>query len=277
MTQRCFNSYVLPLLGWIVLSTLPPFPDTAFAADYRDRFEAHVFLATDGGRLPYRLLRPNVDPPADSQREPKKYPLVLFFHGAGERGDDNQRQLIHGMNELASDEIRNRYPCFVVAPQCPDDQQWVDTPWSADSHTLPEKPTAAMQMSLDLLAKLEQELPVDPQRIYVTGLSMGGFGVWDAMARQPHRFAAAVVICGGADTATAGTIAHVPVWVFHGDQDGAVKTDRSRTMVQALKKAGGSPKYSEYLNTGHDSWTATYRDPEMYKWLFAQRKNAADR
>jgi predicted peptidase len=200
------------------------------------------------------------------------YPLILFLHGAGERGDDNQAQLIHGAYELAGDERMGRYPCFVVAPQCPDDQQWVDTPWSADSHTIPAEPTPAMQMSLDLISALENEFSIDPRRIYLTGLSMGGFGVWDAMARQPHRFAAAVVVCGGADTATARTIAHVPVWAFHGDQDMDVKTQRSRDMIQALRDAGGSPKYTQYPNTGHHSWLATYRDPEMYAWLFAQRR-----
>jgi predicted peptidase len=126
-------------------------------------------------------------------------------------------------------------------------------------------------MALDLLAELASDLPVDAQRIYITGLSMGGFGVWDALARQPDRFAAAVVVCGGGDTATAGQIAHIPVWAFHGEQDEAVAPARSRDMVQALRKTGGMPKYTEYPNTGHDAWTATYRDPEMYRWLFAQR------
>ncbi|MCH5374981.1 MAG: prolyl oligopeptidase family serine peptidase [Planctomycetes bacterium] len=249
------------------MSTLLPYFDEAFSADNRDRFEAREFQSPDGGRLLYRLLRPTGDPPQNG-----KYPLVLLLHGAGERGDDNRRQLVHGANELASDTIMARYPCFVVVPQCPDGQQWVDTPWSADAHTTPEKATRPMRWTLELIDKLEKELPVDPQRIYVTGLSMGGFGAWDAMVRQPDRFAAAVVICGGGDTSAAAKIAHIPVWVFHGDQDGAVKTQRSRDMVQALKKAGGSPKYTEYPGIGHDSWTATYRNPEMYAWLFAQRK-----
>ncbi len=239
---------------------------TASAADNRDRFEARVYECASGDTLSYRLLKPKDYDPK------KKHPLVLFFHGAGERGDDNRRQLIHGMNEFASDEMMEKYPCFVVAPQCPSGIQWVDTPWTLDAHTMPDEPTAPMCMSLGLLSVLEKEFSVDPHRIYVTGLSMGGFGTWDAIQRHPDRFAAAVPVCGGADLAKAKDIAHIPVWVFHGDRDSVVKTKRSRDMVAALKKAGGSPRYTEYPNTGHNAWKATYSNPKMYEWLFSQRK-----
>lgn len=238
----------------------------AMAADHRDRFEGRMFRAADGGELPYRLLSPKkIDPQA-------KYPLVIFFHGAGERGKDNRVQLVHGMNDFASDEIMEKYPAFVAAPQCPDNMQWVDTPWSADSHTMPENPSVPMQRAFELIDSLEKNLPIDASRIYVTGLSMGGFGAWDAIQRQPQRFAACVPVCGGGDAATVNSIKHVPVWAFHGDQDGAVKPKRSRDMIAALKAAGGSPKYTEYPGVGHDSWSATYRDPQMYAWLFSQKK-----
>jgi predicted peptidase len=228
-----------------------------------------VFHASDGGRLPYRLLKP----PGCSMSAPQgpDYPLVVFLHGAGERGDDNQRQLVHGMNEFASDPIRKNFPSFVVAPQCPEDQQWVDTPWSADSHRMAVEPTPVLRWTLELIQHLTDRYPVDPHRIYLTGLSMGGFGVWEALARQPARFAAAVIVCGGGDPATATAIARTPVWVFHGDQDPAVQPQRSREMLRALQQAGGSPRYTEYPNTGHDSWSPTFRDPQMYAWLFAQR------
>jgi predicted peptidase len=241
-------------------------------SDHRDRFEGEVFHASDGGRLPYRLLKP----PGCSMSAPQRldYPLVVFLHGAGERGDDNQRQLVHGMNEFASDPIRKNFPCFVVAPQCPEDQQWVDTPWYLDSHRMAAEPTPVLRWTLELVQDLTDRYPVDPNRIYLTGLSMGGFGVWEVLARQPARFAAAVIVCGGGDPATAAEIARIPVWVFHGDQDPEVLPQRSREMIRALQQAGGSPRYTEYPNTGHDSWSPTYRDHQMYAWLFAQRLGA---
>lgn len=239
--------------------------NTATAADHRDRFEARMFKGAGDQTLPYRLLSPKQIKPGE------KYPLVLFFHGAGECGADNEKQLLHAMNDFASDEIMEKYPAFVVAPQCPEGQQWVDTPWSADSHTMKEKPTDSLRQSLELVDVLIKELPIDTRRLYLTGLSMGGFGVWDAIQRHPDRFAAAVIVCGGGDPAYAKKMKHLPVWVFHGDSDAAVKPNRSREMVQALRKAGGTPKYTEYQGVGHDSWTATYADPQMYAWLFAQQ------
>ena len=240
---------------------------SASAADHRHRFEGRTFKDAAGKALPYRLLYPKEIKPGE------KYPLVLFFHGAGECGTDNEKQLIHAMNDFASDEIMEKHPAFVVAPQCPDGVLWVDTPWTADSHTMKEMPTEPLRQSLELVESLARILPVDDKRFYVTGLSMGGFGAWDAIQRHPDRFAAAVIVCGGGDPAYAQQIKDVPVWLFHGDSDGAVKPKRSRDMIDALKKAGGSPKYTEYAKTGHDSWTRTYADPAVYAWLFGQKKN----
>jgi predicted peptidase len=130
-----------------------------------------------------------------------------------------------------------------------------------------------MRLLLELIPALRKEYGIDPKRIYVTGLSMGGFGTWDLIARKPDWFAAAAPVCGGADEATAATISKIPVWAFHGDQDGAVKPSRSRNMVEALKKAGGEPKYTEYKGVGHDSWNPAYKDPELMKWLFRQKRD----
>ena len=127
-------------------------------------------------------------------------------------------------------------------------------------------------MTLLLIETLLKEQPIDPKRIYITGLSMGGYGTWDLMVRRPELFAAAAPVCGGADEATAEKIKHIPVWAFHGAKDTAVKPQRSRNMIEALKKAGASPKYTEYADVGHDSWNPAYKDPEFYKWLFAQSK-----
>lgn len=239
---------------------------SSVAADPRDQFEACVYRDADGAQLPYRLLKPK------DYNASRKYPLVLFFHGAGERGEDNQRQLVHGMGEFASEPMMEAHPCFVIAPQCPKNAQWVDTPWSADSHSMPKSPSVPMKLALELVVELQREYSIDASRLYVTGLSMGGFGTWDAVQRHPDWFAAAVPICGGGDVALARKLADVPVWVFHGGSDHVVKTQRSRDMVSALQDVGASPKYTEYPGVGHNSWSATYADPEMYKWLFSQHR-----
>jgi predicted peptidase len=236
------------------------------AADWSDMYEARTYSDPQGGPLLYRLLKPqNYD-------SLKKYPLVLFLHGAGERGDDNQAQLKWGCEEFASDANRSQHPCFVVVPQCPEGEQWVDVPWSSDSHAMPEKPTAALRRSLELIESLQREFSIDPDRLYITGLSMGGYGVWDAIQRHPDRFAAAAPVCSGGDPQYAKAIAHVPVWAFHGAKDTVVKPHRSREMVEAIRAAGGEAKYTEYPDAAHNSWSATYANPELYAWMFSQRR-----
>lgn len=233
-----------------------------------DRFTAHTFVTATDYKLPYRQLAPA------KIEEGKKYPLVLFLHGAGERGNDNAIQLVHGMKDFASDAIMKEYPAYVIAPQCPNNEQWVDVPWSSDAHELPAKPSKSMAATIELIESLKKELPIDSDRVYVTGLSMGGFGTWDIICRHPDWFAAALPICGGGDAReeTVKLIKNIPIWAVHGDKDSAVKPQRSRDMIAALKKVGSEPKYTERENTGHDSWSATYKDPETYRWLFAQKR-----
>lgn len=243
-------------------------PLTAFAEepDHRDRFTEHVFLSTAGSKLPYRQLAPA------KVAQGQKYPLVIFLHGAGERGTDNKKQLVHGMNDFASDAVMAKYPAFVVAPQCPEEKKWVEVPWTDESHAMPAEPSESMTAVFELIDTLQKTQPIDAKRIYITGLSMGGFGTWDAIQRRPELFAAAVPICGGGDPILAKQIQFVPLWVFHGDADKAVKVNRSREMVAALKGVGTEVKYTEYKDVEHDSWTRTYADPALYAWLFAQRK-----
>ncbi len=229
-------------------------------------FEPHEFTVKDVGALKYRLLKP-----ADFSQN-QTYPLVIFLHGAGERGDDNVAQLVHGMKDFLNPDRRKNYPCFVVAPQCPNDKKWVEVDWSAKSHDQPEHASVPMQLVHDLIKEMIKNANVNKDRIYITGLSMGGYGTWDAIARYPELFAAAVPICGGGDPATVGKFAKLPIWCFHGDQDEAVSVERSRKMIDALKVAGGQPKYTEYAGVGHDSWTATYANPDFHDWLFAQER-----
>ncbi len=234
------------------------------ASGLESRFEAKTFQAENGLNLGYRQLSPkNIE-------EGKKYPLVLFLHGAGERGDDNTKQLVHVAQELATDAMLSRHPCFVIAPQAPDGTRWVEVDWRLESHKMPKQPSVPLTATFELLEKLKNDLPVDVNRVYICGLSMGGFGVWDALQRQPGEFAAAVSICGGGDPAFAKEFVNVPVWAFHGDADGAVKVSRSREMVEALNELGGNAIYTEYPGVGHNSWDVTAENRLVWDWLFAQ-------
>jgi predicted peptidase len=224
--------------------------------------------AADGTVLPYRLLTPE---PAEAG---KRYPLVVFLHGAGERGDDNRRQLTHGAPAFATPQARAQFPCFVIAPQCPAGRRWCEVDWGAEeSHRTPPQPSVPLAALLEVIELFRQRPDVDQARLYVTGLSMGGFGTWDLITRRPTLFAAAVPVCGGGDVQAAPHLVSMPVWIFHGAKDTVVKTVRSRQMHEAIRQAGGKlVRYSEYPGVGHDAWTRAYQEPELLTWLFAQRR-----
>lgn len=230
-------------------------------------FARETFTASNGASLPYRLLSPL------KTESGVKYPLVLFLHGAGERGTDNERQLTHVAKELADPQLRQRYPAFVIAPQCPQGKRWVEVDWTQDEHQQPEDPSEPLRAVIELLEESKKSLPVDSSRIYYTGLSMGGFGVWDLAQRQPDQCAGAIAICGGGDRNRAGVLTEVPIWAFHGDADSVVKVRRSRDMVEAIRKAGGNPIYTEYPGVAHNSWTQTSKNPLVWDWLFAQSRD----
>lgn len=236
-------------------------------AEIAARFEARVYADAGGEKLGYRFLKPK------SYEAGKKYPLVLFLHGAGERGDNNLAQLKHGMRIFSSEEFQAKNPSFLVVPQVPANQKWSDVDWSKLSNSLPEKPSRNMRLAMEVLDGLQKEFSIDADRVYVTGISMGGYGTWDAISRWPDRFAAAVPICGGGDEAQAAKLTKLPIWCFHGDKDGAVPVARSRNMIAAIKAAGGDPKYTEYPGVGHNSWDNAYKDEALYDWLFAQKRS----
>jgi len=186
-------------------------------------------------------------------KEKDQWPLMLFLHGAGERGDDIE--LVKKWGPPSFVDKRKDFPFILISPQCPSDKSWEVEPLAR------------------LVDHLAEELPVDKQRMYVTGLSMGGFGTWNLLAKHPKLFAAAVPICGGGDTKTASTIKHIPIWVFHGDKDEAVNIQRSREMVNAVKDAGGQEiKFTEYEGVGHNSWSQTYDNQEVYDWLLSHKR-----
>lgn len=258
---------LFPLLAagaFLMISSAAP-ADEKFGPS--DLFEKKSFQA-GGITLPYRLLKPAKIEPG------KTYPLVLFFHGAGERGTDNERQLVHGVKTFASPAIHEKYPCFVVAPQAPEETLWVDIPWASPQPKMPEMPNANHTAVLGLLDNLVETLPIDRDRQYVTGLSMGGFGTFEMVVRHPERFAAAAVVCGGTDLGRLPVASKVPMWLFHGAMDMTVRVERSREAVETLKKAGAMPHYTEYPDVGHDSWKNAYATSDLYEWLFAQKRPA---
>ncbi|WP_437186954.1 dienelactone hydrolase family protein [Planctomicrobium sp. SH668] len=236
------------------------------ADDVDQLFESKIFVGKNGVSIPYRLLSPATIDPG------KKYPVVLFLHGAGERGDNNESQLVHVAREFARSPQREQHPAFVVCPQCPHDHKWVEVPWEDGSHVMPESPSAPLSLVVELMDSLPEELPIDTNRTYYVGLSMGGFGVWDLLSRQSEKCAGAVAICGGGDTARAPMMKSVPIWAFHGDQDVVVKVHRSRDMVAAVEQAGGTIVYTEYPGVNHNSWTATAANRLVWDWLFSQTR-----
>ncbi len=214
----------------------------------------------------YRVLKPATIEPG------KKYPVVLFLHGAGERGSENINQLKYFPEWMTSEENRTKYPCFLVAPQCRTDKKWSNVPWSAQVPTeLPAEASDQMNMAIGALDDVIKANPVDLDRVYLTGLSMGGYGSWDQSERTPERFAAVAPICGGGDPKHADRLVKTPIWAWHGADDKAVPVERSRMMIEAIKSAGGSPKYTELPGVGHNSWVQAYHDPgNLLSWMFEQ-------
>ena len=205
----------------------------------------------------------------------KKYPLLFFLHGAGGRGNDNKGQLndAGGIKAFVKQGDSTSRESYVFAGQVPNGQRWVDVHWGTLEHKMP-KASKSMAMALEALEQFigDKKNQVDPDRVYVMGLSMGGYGTWDAIQRRPDLFAAAVPICGGGDKSLGKKIAKLPVWAWHGDKDGVIKVSRSRDMIESIKAAGGSPKYSEIKGRGHNAWTDVWNSNELWDWLYSQKR-----
>ncbi|MBN2643237.1 MAG: prolyl oligopeptidase family serine peptidase, partial [Victivallales bacterium] len=229
-----------------------------------DGYQSFHYQAEDGQKLKYRFYDPG------KVESKKKYPLVIHFHGAGSRGDNNTSQL-YLAKKVTDKKIAEKHPCFVFAPQCPTGEKWVSTDWSRLSHKMSPAPNSQMAMAMSAIDEIIKEYPIDTNRIYVYGQSMGGFATWEIICRRPDMFAAAVPVCGGADETQSVKIIHIPIWIFHGALDSTVKVERSRNMFAALKKVGGEPKYTEYPKVKHNAWTYSYT-LELFEWMFSQKK-----
>ncbi len=245
---------------------------TAFAQDL-SLFEKKVFISPQGDTLPYRILFP------ENYDRSKSYPLVMFLHGAGERGNDNEAQLTHGSILFLADSNRKNYPAIVVFPQCPLNIAWSSVQIDRTKQPLEfgfdyKKPqTAPMRSVIALTKALIANESVNRKKVYITGLSMGGMGTFEAVYHMPVLFAAAAPICGGGDGPSYNRkTAKVPFWIFHGDADPVVNVKLSREMVARLQQLKGKVKYTEYPGVAHDSWNNAFAEPGYLAWMFAQSK-----
>ncbi len=240
---------------------------TAFAAE---QFEKKQYISQRGDTLPYRLLTP------ENQQKGKKYPLVIFLHGAGERGTDNEKQLVHGGQMFLNPVNRMEYPAFVIAPQCPPDGYWAynSRPASFESDKMPKDPEISPVFASlkELIDSYLSRGDVDTDRVYIMGLSMGGMGTYDMVCRFPDVFAAAIPICGTVNASRLAAAKKVKFRIFHGDADDVVPVDGSRNAYRALKAAGADVEYIEFPGCNHGSWNPAFNYPDFMKWLFSQHK-----
>jgi predicted peptidase len=213
--------------------------------------------------------------------ESKTYPLVLFLHGAGERGDDNERQLLHGGKLFINEENRAEFLAIVVFPQCPKEDYWASVERTRNIYGERQfnfdnsnPPTQSMQSLLSMADSLVDLSFVDQQRIYVMGLSMGGMGTFEIVRRRPDMFAAAIPICGGGDPKDVSSYSDkTNFWIFHGAKDDVVFPQHSVNMAYALTKAGATPRFTLYKNANHNSWDSAFDESQLLHWLFSQTKN----
>ncbi len=248
------------------------FSSVLWAQD-EDVYLKKVFLSNND-TLKYRLLLPK------DFSESKQYPVVLFLHGAGERGNDNKSQLIHGKSLFANEAVRDSFPAIVVFPQCPKEDYWSNVKRDYSKKGLEKfkykrmgKPTKSMKLVLDFMDDFINNPYVKKDQVYVGGLSMGGMGTFDILKRRPDMFAAAFPICGGGHPkATKKYADKVSLWVFHGGEDNVVIPYFALRMVTALQKRGADVRLTYFEHDNHNSWDSAFAEPELLPWLFSKSK-----
>ncbi|MFZ4056603.1 MAG: alpha/beta hydrolase-fold protein [Ferruginibacter sp.] len=248
----------------------------ALVAQSTDAFEKKVFI-NGIDTIGYRILLP------ENYKPNKKYPFILVLHGIGERGSDNELQLIHGSKLFLADSNRKKFPAIVVFPQCPGNSFWSNvrfrqpTPENADrfEFVVDESPTAAMRALNTLFHHLLKTYKVNRQQIYIGGLSMGGMGTFEMVYRNPGVFAAAFPICGGANVQTAASMKDVNWWIFHGAKDDVVPSVLSQNMYEALLNNKQTVRFSLYPEANHNSWDNAFSEPNLLSWLFSVKNKAA--
>lgn len=236
-------------------------------------FEKKVFTK-EGDSLKYRILYPeNFD-------KDSIYPVVLFLHGAGERGNDNEKQLTHGSSLFTKVSNRKAFPAIIIFPQCSTTDYWANV--LVDRSTNPlglqfqyaKGPTKSLSLVIELMNESLSQNYIDKNRVYVMGLSMGGMGTFELLYRQPQLFAAAIPICGAGEPESVKKYGKsIPLWIFHGSQDNVVAPQQSLQIASSLLDNGGFPKLTLYENANHNSWDSAFAEPELLKWLFSHQLN----
>lgn len=231
------------------------------------------WMVQGGDTMPYRVLIPVA---YDSLQ---KYPVIFFLHGAGERGRDNEKQLVHGAKLFLNDTVRENYKAIVVFPQCPVNDYWANVLRTHDDKgkrafdfLMEGAPGKYMVLLQELVNYILETYPAKKDQLYVGGLSMGGMGTFELVKRMPKVFAAAFPICGGANPASAKKLKKTSWWVFHGAIDNVVPPHHSENMVKAMKAVGVKVKFTLYPNANHNSWDSAFAEPDLFSWMFAQHK-----
>ena len=228
-------------------------------------FERENFII-ENDTLNYRILKPiNYNPNL-------QYPVHLFLHGSGERGSDNSSQLVHGSELFLKKNNRELYPSWVIFPQASQNDWWgYKDPYKFDYNV---KDSKAMGLVVKLMDKFIERKDVDKNRVYVSGLSMGGMGTFVILNLRPDMFAAATPICGDGDPKKVENFSKkTPIWIFHGSDDTVVSPKQSLKMAKAIIESGGSPKITFYENVGHDSWNNAFNEKNFLKWIHSKSKN----
>ncbi|HMX41527.1 MAG TPA: glucoamylase family protein, partial [Saprospiraceae bacterium] len=263
--------------GWLDQEIMPAWaaalpaarPNPDIPAEASSFFRRALYTDSAGNKMPYQWATP---PAPLAETAGSGFPLVVFLHGSGERGTQGHEQMTNGVYAFVEKWVREQHPHYLLVPQCPPEQRWGGSSQDWQSLYKPE-PTTAGRMVLELVEQMLREHPdIDRRRVYVTGLSMGGFGTFDLLMRRPDLFAAGLPLCGGGDPLQADKIKDIPLWVLHGALDEAVLPRCSRQIVEALQRVGSQVKYTEYSTLKHDIWNVAYYNPAVLQWLFAQKK-----
>ncbi|MCX2481386.1 prolyl oligopeptidase family serine peptidase [Pedobacter sp. MC2016-15] len=252
----------------MLLCTLLIFCSAKLIAQDFTKFDKGSFISTKD-TLQYRILFPEAFDPQ------KKYPVVFFLHGRGERGSDNEKQLSNGGKLFLQEDVRAKFPAIVIFPQCPEDSYWSNVNITTDTagkrtFTFQKngKPTKSMSALLGMIDNFLEKPYADHNQIYIGGLSMGGMGTYEVLRRKPKTFAAAFAICGGDHIANVRKYKQVPLWIFHGGKDDIVNPEFSMAISNQLKIKGKEVKFSYYPDANHNSWDLALAEPELLPWLF---------
>lgn len=257
-------STIISLIAMLVL----PLSSNATKPLAYTEYAKQEFVSSENVRLPYRIMVPQ------SINESETYPLVIFLHGSGERGDDNEKQLLHGASVFSNPVNAEKYPAFVVFPQCKE-KFWTEN--INERMFMPGSPTPNLSKTEASLMELVNDIvannPIDKSRIYIVGISMGGIATYDLVCRYPQQFAAAVPICGAVNPDRLPSATDVSFMIFHGEDDDEIPSFCSREAYKALNAAGANVEYVEFSGVGHECWDSAFNYTNFLPWLFSQTKS----